>query len=102
MIVKFLLIIAFLVLVMYVVLPRRGANEPASRARRLFIALCAGSVGALTGSLISVVLWMGASASVASGSGRGGGGSDALLGLSALLLVISIGCAVGAMIKRVK
>ncbi|MFJ1298423.1 preprotein translocase subunit TatB [Pseudomonadota bacterium AL_CKDN230030165-1A_HGKHYDSX7] len=99
MIVKFLLVIAFLVLVMYVVLPRRGANEPASRARRLFIALCAGSVGALSGSLITLVLWLGATTGPAVGH-RGGG--DALLGLSALLLVISLGCAVGAMMKRVK
>ncbi|OZI53561.1 hypothetical protein [Bordetella genomosp. 5] len=99
MIVKFLLIIAFLVLVMYVVLPRRGANQPVDRARRLFIALCAGSVGALTGSLITLVLWLGTNAGPTDSHG---GGGDALLGLSGLLLVISLGCAVGAMMKRVK
>ncbi|MDQ8034349.1 MAG: preprotein translocase subunit TatB [Bordetella sp.] len=100
MIAKFLMIIAFLVLFMYVVLPRRGvANQAASRARRLFIALCAASVGALSGSLIALVGWLGANANAAPGQRSGG---DALLGLSALLLVISLGCAVGAMMKRVR
>lgn len=105
MIVKILMLAAVIAALFFMVMqPRRGRGgyaTDAAPARRapLFIALCLSTALALTGTLITAVIWMG---SVASGVTGGGyhGEADFLLTIAGALLAITVACGVGVFLKR--
>lgn len=105
MIIKILMLAAVVAALFYMVMqPRRGragyqgGAAPARRAP-LFIALCLATALALTGALVTAVLWMG---SVAGGVTGGGyhGEADFLLTIAGVLLAMAVACGVGAFLKR--
>jgi hypothetical protein len=107
MIVKILMLAAVVAALFFMVMqPRRGrgrggyATGPApARRTPLFIALCLATALALTGTLVTAVIWMG---SVAGGVTGGGyhGEADFLLTIAGALLAIAVACGVGAFLKR--
>ena len=105
MIVKILMLAAVVAALFFMMMqPRRGrggyATGPAPvRRTPLFIALCLATALALTGTLVTAVIWMG---SVAGGVTGGGyhGEADFLLTIAAALLAIAVACGVGAFLKR--
>lgn len=103
MIVKILMLAAVVAALFFMVMqPCRGrgghATGPARRTP-LFIALCLATALALTGTLVTAVIWMG---SVAGGVTGGGyhGEADFLLTIAGALLAIAVACGVGAFLKR--
>jgi len=94
MIAKILVITAFLVLLMYVLLPRRGPAVMApSRERRAFAALCLAAVLLLLASAACAAFWLGSLSA-------GGQGSRVLLPTAAVLLALALACGLGALLKR--
>lgn len=94
MIAKILIITAFLVLLMYVLLPKRvTARSAASAGGRTFIVLCLAAVALLSAAGICVAFWLG---SVSAGSA----GNRVLLPMAAVLLVLALACGLAALFKR--
>lgn len=100
MLVKLLIIAVFIVLLLYVVLPKRRVPTAAPRAGRLMLTLLASAAVLLfILALFCALLWLGGIAGVVAGSGDVLGGTG-LLRIAGLLLVLSIGCAIAALMKR--
>ena len=99
MLVKLLIIVVFIVLLLYVVLPKRRAPAAPPRAGRLMLTLLASAAMLLfILALFCALLWVGGVSGVV-----GGGevlGDTGLLRISALLLLLSIVCAIAALLKR--
>lgn len=91
---KLLVIVAFLVLLMYVVLPRRGplAASPGAQQRAYVILLLA-AVGLLVAACACVAFWLG---ELSSGSQD----RSTLLPVAGVLLALSLACGGAALLKR--
>ncbi|MBO1111610.1 hypothetical protein [Bordetella petrii] len=100
MLVKLLVIVVFIVLLMYVVLPKRRAVPAPARAGRLTVTLlaCAGVLLFIL-ALFCALLWLGGISGAVAGAGDVLGGTG-LLRIAGLLLVLSIVCAIAALMKR--
>jgi len=99
MLVKLLVIAVFIVLVLYVLLPKRRTVAAPARAGRLVLTLLA-SAGVLLFilALFCALLWLGGIAGVVTGGGEVLGGTG-LLRIAGLLLVLSIVCGVAVVFK---
>ncbi|SAI71776.1 Uncharacterised protein [Bordetella ansorpii] len=95
MIAKILVIVAFLVLLMYVVLPKRGVlAAPPGTDQRTYTALLLTAVVMLIASLCCVAFWLG---QASSGAGQE---RSTLLPIAGVLLAVSVACAGVALLKR--
>jgi len=98
MIAKILVVAAFLVLLMYVVLPRRAPRPawPAAaprQGRRAFAVLCVAAVLLLVMAVLCAAFWMGTLAG-------GEAGDTTLLRVAAVLFTSAAACALAAFLKR--
>ena len=104
MLVKILIIAVFIILVMYVVLPKRRVpttyGTPPRRTGRLALTLLASAAMLLfILALFCLLLWVAGATEVITGGGEVLSGTG-LLRISGVLLVLSIVCAFAAWIKR--
>lgn len=104
MLVKILIIAVFIVLVMYVVLPKRRVSTTVSaapsRGSRLALSLFASAATLLfILALFCLLLWLGGLAGVITGGGEVLSGTG-LLRIGGVLFVLSIACALAAWTKR--
>lgn len=92
---KILVIVAFLVLLMYVVLPRRGVlAAPPGTDQRTYTALLLTALVMLIAAVCCVAFWLG---QVSSGTGQE---RSTLLPVAGVLFAVSVACAGMALLKR--
>jgi len=100
MLVKLLIIAVFIVLLMYVVLPKRRMPPATPRAGRLMLTLLAcAAVLLFILALFCALLWLGGISGTVTGGGEVLGGTG-LLRIAALLLLLSIACGLAVLFKR--
>jgi len=103
MLVKILIIAVFIVLVMYVVLPKRRVPTvraaPARGARLALTLLASAAMLLFILALFCLLLWLGGAAGIITGGGEVLNGTG-LLRIGGVLFVLSLVCAFAAWTKR--
>ncbi|MVW71131.1 MULTISPECIES: hypothetical protein [unclassified Bordetella] len=103
MLVKILIIAAFIGLILYVVLPKRRIPQapavPARRGRLVFSLLSSAALLFIILALFCLMLWLGGATSAISGSGEVLSGNG-LLRIAGVLGILALICGITAWIKR--